>query len=210
MSNILYSNCLNSDIERIVGKRGVDISEEDLSKIKKLSLSKKGYIGEDKDYYIIDLIKFLNLEVITLNGFMFSENDIIILNSLPKLKFIHFDFCDFDSNEVRFNSIIESIVINCCKNISLTSFDFSNVEFLKFISSKSEKKIVNMEDFKVNGHLKDLSINNCRINNIENVLQIAPNVVNLNIDGSEILAEKELNSLKIKISHQKEFHRVDS
>ena len=193
-----------------IKKEESSISEDDLVKIKHSSLNKKGYLGEEKDYYIVDLVKFTNLEVITLSGFSFSENDIIILNSLPKLKFIHFDFCDFTTNEVRLNSNMESIVINCCKNLNLKTFDFGNIKSLKFISSKSEKKIVNMEDFRVNGNLKELSINNCRINNIEKVLQTAPNIVNLNIDGSEILAEKELNSLKIKISHEKEFHRVDS
>ena len=210
MSDILYSNCLKKEIGVIIKKEDSSISEEDLVKIKRLSLNKKGYLGEEKDYYIVDLVKFINLEAITLSGFSFSENEIIILNSLPKIKFIHFDFCNFNSNHVQLSSNVESIVINCCKNLNLIDFDFSNIKSLKFVSSKNEKKIVNMEDFKVNGNLKELSINNCRINNIEKVLQTAPNVANLNIDGSEILAEKELNSLKIKISHKKEFHRVDS
>lgn len=211
MSVIFYSDDMKKEIEKITRKNINDISEKNLSEIKTLSLNKKDFSnGTDRDYNMTDLNNFPNLEIITLSGFKLDKNDIIVLNLLPKIKFLHFDFCDFEFNEIHFNSNLEHIVINHCNNLSIKLFDFNNAKTLKFINSKAEKKIINIEDFKLNNNLKELSINNYKVSNIEKVLQVAPNLIKLNLDGSEILDEKNLDFLKIKVSHEQVFNRLDS
>lgn len=209
MHGIFYSYELAKEIEIITKKSIGDILEEDLLKIKRLSLNKRDFSGKDKDYCIVDLIKFENLEVITFSNFTFSKDELIILSSLPKVKFIHFDFCNFNLNKIEFSSNVEEAVLNCCDNFKIENIDLKFLKILKIIGLTSNKMLIDIEKLNENKYLKDLSINNFKINNVENVLKVVPNLVNFNLDGSEILDEDVLKSLKLNISHKENFRRVD-
>lgn len=207
---MFLSKDLTKDVEKLIEKNISEITESDLSKISRLTLNKKNFFKEEKDYILKDLMKFKNLKVISLSGFKLTEEDIEILNSLKNLNFIHFDFCKFYLNKLNFNTNIEYLIFNVCKDIKLSMLEKTKAKSIKIIGSKLEMNNLSILDFYMAENLKELSLNNYIVNNISEIQQIAPNLTNLNLDGSIISEKEELDSIKISISHEKEFSRANA
>lgn len=210
MHELFFSKDLTKDIEKLIGKNVFEMTENDFDKMNRLTLNKRNFSKEEKDYNLKDLIKFKNLKVISLSGFKLIEEDIEILNSLKNLKFIHFDFCNFYLNKLKFNTNIEYLVFNVCKDVKLSMLEKTKAKSIKIIGSKLEMNSLNILDFYTAENLKELSLNNYIVNNIIEVLQIAPSLTNLNLDGSVINEKEELNSIRINISHEEEFNRANA
>ena len=157
------------------------------------------------NFKISDLPNFINLEALTLSGFALKKEDIATINSLQKIKYVCLNFCKLPANNISFNSNITTIVFNCCTNLDLKQIDFSNVHTLRIMGTKLNKQLVDMNDLKCNGNLKELWVNIYGIKNIEKVMQVAPNITKINIDGSGVPNEEVLKSLDISVSHQKFF-----
>ena len=207
---MFLSKALTKDIEKLIGKDISEITGSDLSGINRLTLNKKIFFKEEKDYNLKDLIKFKNLKSIFLSGFKLIEEDIEILNSLKNLNFIHFDFCEFYLNELNFNMNIEYLIFNVCKDIKISMLEKTKAKSIKIIGSKLEMNELSILDFCMTENLKELSINNYIVNNINEVLKIAPNLTNLNLDGSIISEKEKLDSIKVSISHEKGFCRANA
>ena len=210
MHELFFSKDLTKDIEKLIGKNVFEMTENDFDKINRLTLNKRNFSKEEKDYNLKDLVKFKNLNVISLSGFKLIEEDIEILNSLKNLKFIHFDFCNFYLNKLKFNTNIEYLVFNVCKDVKLSMLEKTKAKSIKIIGSKLEMNSLNILDFYTAENLRELSLNNYIVNNIIEVLQIAPSLTNLNLDGSVINEKEELNSIRINISHEEEFNRANA
>lgn len=156
---------------------------------------------------IADLAQYSNLKSCTLYKFNITEQDIETLNSLPKLEYIQFDFCDLTSiNLLNFRDDLSGAFFNMCK---LKSNQLKDIRAKKLILVDENKKVINIEEFMTIPNVQELHLNNFYIKHIEKVLDVAPNLNYLNIDGSSVENVQALNELtgKLKISNDKFFFK---
>lgn len=193
-------------LSRVLNKEVENITLEDITQIEELKLSKINFMRKETDYTLLDLECFYNLEKITLFKFVITKSDFEILNKLPKLKYIHFDFCDFENQNLELNSNITKICFSTCKNFGVNLLNTKNLESLKVIGDKDSKIEIDINQIIEMSYLEELFFNNFIIKNISEILIKFPSLKMLNIDGS-IVNVNDISQIeeKIKISYEKIF-----
>lgn len=204
------SDELKKYLEVLIKKEYDKVEIEDLKSIKNILLKKINSLGEYNDSDIVDLLLFENLSSCSLFKFDINENDINILNQLEKLNYIHFDFCKFNIETLNFNHSINNISFNMCESLDFKYLKNTLVKEIRIIGDKNNKVEVNIKGLESALNLEKLYIHNFKIKNIEKILEIAPNLKELNIDGSNVQNSIILRALEksIKISNKKEYHLI--
>lgn len=204
--NKISSDVLKEYISVRLGKNIEDIIENDLDIIESISLQKIDFDDKETDCTIKDLIEFRNLTSCTLCDFDIDNESIEIINKLEKLEFIHFDFCDFLAENIYFNINTEDVCFNMCENLSLKKIQNTKLNSIEIIGNLENIKELDIVELGKVENLTELSIHNCNIKNIEKILEIAPKLERLDIDGSNCEEENLQNIIdKIEISHEKDF-----
>ena len=210
MEEFILSDDLKKDLEKIIKKKIWDITKEDLDKISKISLNRENYDATLKDYNLKDLFLFENLKSITFCNFKFNKNDIEIINKLSNLSFVYFDFCDFELDVFNFSSNIKCAVFNVCKTLKVGMLRNTMIEVLKVNCSKIERETFNILDVENAPNLLEISINNFEINNVKEVLNVAPKLTKINFDGSKVDDDKVINNFDIDVSNKETYIRANA
>ena len=206
MDMTIESEDLKKYISSLLNKSLDEITEEDLKEIDFINLKKMNVFYQETDCVISDLIQLKNLKVCTLFKFNMTESDVKSINMLPKLESICFDFCEFNEIDLLMNKSIKRVYFNMCNGISLKQLKEFSTESLTIIGDENIKKELDINDMKKTDNLKRLSLNNYKIKNIGIIIDIAPNIEYINLDGS-IINETELNKIKekVEISNKEKF-----
>ena len=204
----IKSNELKKYIESIVKKKYDKIELEDLERIEKIILKKINVLGKYNDLDIKELLLFKNLSSCSLFKFDISENDINILNQLEKLNYIYFDFCRFNIETLNLSQ--NNICFNMCEHLDFKYLKNTLVKEIRIIGDKNSKIEIDIKGLERALNLEKLYIHNFKIQNIEQILEIAPNLKKLNIDGSIVENGNILRKLEgsIVISNKKEYHLI--
>lgn len=206
MNKKISSNILKEQISMILGKSIEAITANDLDNIESISLKKIDFMDNETDCNIKDLIELKNLNLCTLCKFDLDDETIKDINKIEKLEFIHFDFCNFYTEKIWFNSNVEDAYFNMCENVSFKKLQNTELTSIALIGNLANIQELDIIQLIKADKLKELSIHNYNIKNIEKILEVAPQLESLNIDGSKVEEGKLQNLMnKIKISHKEDF-----
>ena len=200
MNEKLLSKDFQNDLERITGKRIEEICEEDLNKIERMKLNLKNFDGTNKDYHLHDLSILKNLRSLTLSHFPLTKEELVSLNRLPHLSFLHFDFCEFKGEELFLDSSVAHVIFDGCHMLSMNMLHSVSAEHIQVIGSEREKRGIDILDMGCLENLKELSLNNFTINNMNEILKVAPNIKSLNLDGSLVKDISKLDLPGVEVS----------
>ncbi len=203
-----FSELFVSEIEKITRKRIDEIEQKDLDAINIISFNQLPF-KDKKRFNFSDLIFLKSLKAITLSGFDIQKDDIEVLNMLPNISFIQFDFCDFKCDTISIEKSLDYIVFEVCNGISINSL-YLNTKSLEIIGLENDKKKIDVTEMNENGELKTLSINNFAIKNIDSILNKMPKLELLNIDGS-IVNSNDLKAISfINHSHKEKYVKTST
>ena len=178
----------------------------------RIALKKKDFKGIETDAKIEDLLEYENLKKCNLYHFLIEEKDVEIINRVQKLNFIYFDFCYFALENLGLNQKIEEINFNLCENLKLIHLKNSEAKRIKIIQLKNSNIVMDISELENVHNLEELSIHNCKIKGIEKILEKAPNVKRINLNGSIVENPSYLLELKkvIDVQYEKEFYYANA
>ena len=204
----IISNNLKQDISMFLEKDIKEINEDDLLKIEMVNLKSKDFLDNETDYTIKDLLKLNNIKNCSVFLFEINKENMDIIGNIETLKYIQFDFCDFKTEDMHFNQKIESLFINHCKNIQDIKISGNFIKNISIIGDIDiDKKDFNIENLSNMNSLEEIDIHNFNIQNLDGILEIAPNLKRINIDGS--ITNDDLTNLKTKVEiSQNEFYNL--
>ena len=179
-----------------------DLEEEDLKKVKRISVNKENMDSEDilfeeKDFEVLKYV-----ETLTLN--MFDINDELVkqIANMKNLNFLIFNHCKV-STQLSMDNPLKNVVITYSKNLNLNIFSEKlSLKMLKLI----EVENINIYDLKKYKNLEYIYLFNSKIENFE-LLEEFEKLKEVGLDGSNI-SEKVCDNLKsrnIKVHYQDEY-----
>ena len=207
MNEKILSSTLKEYLSLIIGKDIESINTNDLNGIKTLALKKRNFNAEETDCNISDLIELKNLTSCTLCDFDIDNDAIENINKIEKLDFIHFDFCNVTTENMELNLNIEDACFNMCNGLTFKKMQNTKLITIELIGSEEEMPEIDISELVKADNLKELSIHNYTIKNVDKIIEIAPELESLNIDGSIVDKEKLENIKdKIEVSHKEKFY----
>jgi len=168
----IITESIKNDVEIQLNKDINEITEDELTGIKQITISRLGFDSEIQAADYDEIKYFENLEELTIFNCMINENlmdHILGLKKLKKLKVYDCDFVDFASNLFDNLQIEELVVSNC---LGVTNVALKGLMYLELKNMKM-----------------DCLIKNIGILNIANI-------------GSELLLGKLENVKKVIISEE--------
>ena len=157
------------------------ITEEDLKKVKNISLNSKDLELKEKIFSKEDFEGLKYVETLTLNSFNITNDIIEGLNKILNLKFLILNHCKFTDNTAIENNL-EKLIINYPHQLNINIFsNVTNIEMIKLINVNQ----IDIEELLRFTSLKKLSIYNSKILSFEKLENINK-LQELNLDGSNI------------------------
>lgn len=174
-----------------------DFLEEDLAKIKDVSLNQKNFTEELQEIDLSELSKIPNLEILSLQNFEINNQAIDKLKNCKNLKTLQLEVCYFDPNVELNIQQLENIIIKYCK-----IEDWRKIPLIKNVTIESGEKI-DLEDLTNYEKVAELRLNNLEVHNFKKILEYK-NLNKLNLDGSKVDDESVMEILKsnVEISHR--------
>lgn len=158
-----------------------EITEEDLKKVKNISLNSKDLELKEKKFSKEDFEALKHVETLTLNSFNITNDIIEGLNKILNLKFLILNHCKFTDNTAIENNL-EKLIINYPHQLNINIFsNVTNIEMIKLINVNQ----IDIEELSRFTSLKKLSIYNSKILSFEKLENINK-LQELNLDGSNI------------------------
>lgn len=174
---------LKQKLQGICNKKIEEIQEEDIEKIKDITINAKDNIGNFISNNLKDLTYFKNLEYCTIKDYKITKESfeaiyqVRIIESLEfvscafinkseiklKLKQLRFSFCNgFDVGEIFEESQIENIIFNNCDDFTLNNLNkIIGLETIELNEIKLDKKKINAL---LECKAKNIVFNNCQVN----------------------------------------------
>ena len=175
-----------------------EFTDEELEKIEDISLNQLSFSGQLQKIDLSELIKFPNLNILSLQSFAIDEETMENLKNCKNLKTLHLEVCDFDSKIMINFDQLENLIIKYC-NVE----DWSKISLGKRVTIQSGQTI-DLESLVNNPNIEELNLNNLEIYNFKKI-QAFEKLKKLNIDGSKVDDEKALDIIKnsVEVSHKK-------
>lgn len=174
---------LKQKLQGICNKKIEEIQEEDIEKIKDITINAKDNIGNFISNNLKDLTYFKNLEYCTIKDYEITNESFEVIYQIRtieslefvscafinkseiklKLKQLRFSFCNgFDVGEIFEESQIENIIFNNCDDLILNNLNkIIGLETIELNEIKLDKKKMNaLLECKV----KNIVFNNCKVN----------------------------------------------
>jgi len=169
---------IRDDIEIQLNKSIEEVSNNDLLKIKKITLNRLGYGDEVKNVNYNEVSLFKNLEELNVFNCMINEDFVRSIMGLKKIKILKLYNCDFVDYVSRVLNVfdLEELVINNC--IGIEDVKIEKLKYLELKNVKMSFPIINV------GVLNVSNINE-KIN-----LGVLKNI------GKIIISEKDYNNYK--------------
>ena len=165
-----------------------------------ITLKKKDFSGKETASTIKELLLYPNLKSCNLFHFYINQDDIIDINNLKKLQFIKFDLCYFNMDKLQLSGQIKEISFNLCENLTFQHISSINTRKVRITQWEKANITYDLKDFQHLENLESLEIHNCYIKGIEYLLEKAPRIKMINLDGSKVENRIYLEELKNKIT----------
>lgn len=195
----IENKILNQYAQYKTGNYGAsEFTDEELEKIEDISLNQLSFSGQLQEIDLSELIKFPNLNILSLQSFAIDEETMENLKNCKNLKTLHLEVCDFDSKIMINFDQLENLIIKYC-NVE----DWSKISLGKRVTIQSGQTI-DLESLVNNPNIEELNLNNLEIYNFKKI-QAFEKLKKLNIDGSKVDDEKALDIIKnsVEVSHKK-------
>lgn len=196
LRNIILIKCKKDNIE--------DLSENELEKVKDISLNKKNVSKQILDIDLSELNKIPNLEILSLQNFEINEQTINDIKKCKDLKVLHLETCNFNNADVFKIDNLKKIIIKYCK-----VKDWRKIYFPENVVINAREKI-DLKEFNNIENIINLKLNNLTISNFKRILNFE-NLKYLNIDGS-IIDSNDIQSFmrkEIEFSHKKHSRPIE-
>lgn len=164
-----------------------------------VTLKKKDFNGKETTAAIKELLLYRELKSCNLFHFYINQEDISDLNSLSKLQFIKFDLCYFNINKLQLSEQITEISFNLCENLTINHISSIKAKKVRITQWEKAKITYDLKEFEFLENVENLEIHNCNIKGIEYLLEKAPKIKELSLDGSTVENKLYLEELKNKI-----------
>lgn len=166
---------------------------------KHIALKKNDFNGVETSDDIKDLLLYKNLKSCDLFRFYINEEDIENINKLIELQFIKFDFCYFNIDEIKIKESVAEISFNLCENLKIKHINSTKAKKIRITQWEKAEVTYDLNEFQLAENLETLEIHNCNIKGIECLLEKAPKIKRINLDGSNVENKIYLEGLKSKI-----------
>jgi len=167
-------NTLNKDYEE-------EIEEEELKKVKSLSINKNNQDSEDFVYEEKDFQFFKYVECLTLNSFEITDKFVRQIGLMKNLHSLTLNYCKF-LTKTEINNSLKRLIITYSDNFDLTLFsNILSLEMLQLIEAK-----IDISTLKKCEKLQDIYLYECEIKNFEMLVKLE-NLREVCLDGSNIL-----------------------
>ena len=188
-------------IENNVDIKGNEIELEDIKKLDRININALNFKLEEAIFVPEELSYLKEIEECSFANFNITDDIVVNLNKLKKLRIFQFDFC---------KSTVSKKIYNSISRIYLNYSDFSLLEMCDNTESMETVFLKNVKDIDVSKinkfkNLKRLSLLNSEVNNIES-LENFENIEEVKIIGSKINNVSILEELskKIKIEYSED------
>ncbi len=200
--NLKSTDLINNIRNRLFLSDEKDITEEDIFKIKSLSLHRIGY-GLKENYFDPNELKlFKNLENCDFSGINITDEIIDSLGSLENLINLEFDHCNIRTNK-KLKNKIEKINI-LYSNLGLIDI-LESKKYLRFLLFQEIPETVDLKKLEAYTNLEKIQISNSNIINAS-ILKKLKELKLLVLDGSSLDDESVLNNLgNIRVSKEADF-----
>ena len=190
----IKSENLKRYIENNVDIKGNEIELEDIRKLDRININALNYKLEEAIFVPEELSYLQEIEECSFANFNITDDIVVNLNKLKKLRIFQFDFC---------KSTVSKKIYNSISRIYLNYSDFSLLEMCENTETMETVFLKNVKDVDVSKinkfkNLKRLSLLNSEVNNIES-LEKFENLEEVKIIGSKINNIQVLDNLKNKI-----------
>lgn len=202
----LKSKDLTEFVYLILNKdRKTPIYDEDVKKIKDVTIDALDLVEEPTDETIYDLIFFTKLESCIIANMVITDNEIELLNKLTSIESIQFYRCVFPKGK-KLNMQASTIIIDQCSEFDSNIFDESpNVKCLQIINCKN----INLSGIDRLSEITQLFMHNLDLDNID-VVENLKKLEYLNLNGSKIKKiSNVLNNPNVKIEHEEFYYIYD-
>jgi len=182
---------IRDDIEIQLNKSIEEVSNNDLLKIKKITLNRLGYGDEVKNVNYNEVSLFKNLEELNVFNCMINEDFVRSIMGLKKIKILKLYNCDFVDYVSRVLNVfdLEELVINNC--IGIEDVKIEKLKYLELKNVKMSFPIINVGVLNVSninekinlGVLKNIGkiiIDEKEYNNYKDVSKVCSNVTIVN------------------------------
>lgn len=197
----IKSENLKRYIENNVDIKGNEIELEDIRKLDRININALNYKLEEAIFVPEELSYLQEIEECSFANFNITDDIVVNLNKLKKLRIFQFDFC---------KSTVSKKIYNSISRIYLNYSDFSLLEMCDNTESMETVFLKNIKDIDVSKinkfkNLKRLSLLNSEVSNIES-LENFENLEEVKIIGSKINNVSILEELskKIKIEYSED------
>lgn len=200
----IENKILNQYTQYKTGNYGAsEFTDEELEKIEDISLNQLSFSGQLQKIDLSELIKFPNLNILSLQSFAIDEETMENLKNCKNLKTLHLEVCDFDSKIMINFDQLENLIIKYC-NVE----DWSKISLGKRVTIQSGQTI-DLESLVNNPNIEELNLNNLEIYNFKKI-QAFEKLKKLNIDGSKVDDEKTLDIIKnsVEVSHKENTYPI--
>lgn len=190
----IKSENLKRYIENNVDIKGNEIELEDIRKLDRININALNFKLEEAIFVPEELLYLQEIEECSFANFNITDDIVVNLNKLKKLRIFQFDFC---------KSTVSKKIYNSISRIYLNYSDFSLLEMCENTETMETVFLKNVKDVDVSKinkfkNLKRLSLLNSEVNNIES-LEKFENLEEVKIIGSKINNIQVLENLKNKI-----------
>ena len=200
--NLKSTDLINNIRNRLFLSDEKDITEEDIFKIKRLSLHRIGY-GLKENYFDPNELKlFKNLENCEFSGINITDEIIDALGGLENLSDLEFDHCNIRTNK-KLKNKIEKINI-LYSNLGLIDI-LESKKYLRFLLFQEIPETVDLKKLEDYINLENIQICNSNIINATSLKNLKE-LKSLVLDGSSLDDESVLNELaNIRVSKEENF-----
>lgn len=185
--------------------RSTPIYDDDIDKIKDITLDALDFLDEPTDATIYDLVFFNNLKTCMIANMNISEKEIDILNKLENIESIQFTNCVFPKGKM-INMHASYVIIDRC-----AEFDASIFGGMKSIT---RLRVVNCENVNLSGleslsNITELYLQNLELDNIDNISSL-DKLEYINLNGTTVKKLTDvLKNPKITVDHEEKNYIYD-
>ena len=185
--------------------RSTPIYDDDIDKIKDVTLDALDFLDEPTDATIYDLVFFNNLKTCMIANMNISAGEIDILNKLESIESIQFTNCVFPKGK-KINMHASYVIVDGC-----AEFDASIFSDMKSIT---RLRVVNCEHVNLNGleglsDITELYLQNLELDNIDNISSL-DKLEYINLNGTKVKKLTDvLKNPMIRVDHEENNYIYD-
>lgn len=194
----IITKSIRDNLEIQLNKPIEEITQEDLSKIKSITIDKIDYSNKIKNINYDEILCFNNLEELNVFNCMINKkimDNILKINNLKKLNIYNCDFVDYIDDWFSKMKIEELTISNC---LGINGISLNNLKYLKLRNINVDFLIENIEILDISN--TKVNIEDLNFYNVKKII-ISDNNYNENthfasLETNIIIVDDKMNIIK--------------